>query len=121
MTQIWIQLLISVALLYATAELLVSSSCSVARRFGISERVIGLTVVAFGTSAPEIMVCVVAALSGRVDVAVGNVVGSNICNIGLVLGGAALIRPLRAARAVLTRDLPLVLVATCVLYAMAAD
>lgn len=121
MTQTWIQLLISVALLYGTAELLVGSACAVARRFGLTERVIGLTIVALGTSMPEVMVSVVAALSGSADVAVGNVLGSNICNIGLVLGGAALIRPLKADRVVLSRDLPLVLGATGLLYALAVD
>ncbi len=115
------RLLLAVALLYGTAELLLKASISLAQRIGLTKRVIGLTVVAFGTSAPEIFVCVVAALEGRQDIAMGNVLGSNIANIGLVLGGAALIRPIRAQRRVLTRDMPLMLAATVGMLILAMD
>ncbi len=115
------RLLLTVALLYGTAELLLKASISLAQRIGLTKRVIGLTVVAFGTSAPEIFVCVVAALEGRQDIAMGNVLGSNIANIGLVLGGAALIRPIRAQRRVLTRDMPLMLAATVGMLILAMD
>ena len=114
-------LFIAVALLYGTAELLLKASISLAQRIGLTKRVIGLTIVAFGTSAPEIFVCVVAALEGRQDIAMGNVLGSNIANIGLVLGGAALIRPIHARRRVLTRDMPLMLAATVGMLVMAMD
>lgn len=93
----WIDLLqfvAGLALLVIAAEWLVRGSVSLARRLGITPLVIGLTVVAFGTSAPEMAVSVGAALLGSGALAVGNVVGSNIANIGLILGGSALIAPL---------------------------
>lgn len=81
-------------LLYIGAELLVRSSSRIALLLRISPVVIGLTVVAFGTSSPEFLVSFVAAYHGNVDVAVGNIIGSNIANIGLVLGFSALLRPI---------------------------
>ena len=81
-------------MLYFGAEMLVRGSSNLARRFGLSALVIGLTVVAFGTSAPELAVSLDAALKGRSDIALGNVIGSNIANIGLVLGMAALFQTL---------------------------
>ena len=79
-------LLAGLVLLYFGAEGLVRGSSSIALRLGISPLLIGLTVVAFGTSAPELVVSLKAALMGQGDISVGNVVGSNICNIGLILG-----------------------------------
>ncbi len=114
-------LTLSIALLYVTAELLLKASIALARHIGMTQRVIGLTVVAFGTSAPEIFVCVIAVLEGRQDVAMGNVLGSNIANIGLVLGGGALLRPINARRRVLTRDVPLMLAATVIMLVLAMD
>ena len=99
-------------LLVAAAHLLVRGAAALALRFGLSPLVVGLTVVAFGTSAPELVVSVQAALGGQGGIAVGNVVGSNIANIGLILGAAALVRPVIADPAVLRRDLPVLLGAT---------
>ena len=79
-------------LLYYGAEWLVKGSSELAIRFGISPLVVGLTVVAFGTSAPELVVSVKANLEGSGGMAIGNVVGSNICNIALVLGNACIAR-----------------------------
>lgn len=88
-----LQLLAGIALLFLGGNYLVEGSVSIARRFRVSALVIGLTVVAFGTSAPELLVSLAATLKGNPDIAVGNVVGSNIANIGLVLGLSALILP----------------------------
>lgn len=101
--------LIGFLLLYFGAEWLVRGSSSLARSFGITPLVIGLTVVAFGTSAPELVVSVVSAIKGNSMIAVGNVVGSNICNIALVLGMAAVFQPITGRRSVITRDIPLML------------
>ena len=78
------------------AHALVRGAAALALRFGLSPLVVGLTVVAFGTSAPELVVSVQAALAGAGGIAVGNVVGSNVANVGLILGAAALVRPLAA-------------------------
>lgn len=97
-------------LLLGGAEGLVRGASSLARRLGLSPLVIGLTVVSFGTSAPELVVCVTAALDGRGAIAVGNVVGSNISNIGLILGVAALVYPLRVQLQVVRTEVPIMLV-----------
>lgn len=86
------------------AYALVRGASAIALRLGISPLIVGLTVVAFGTSAPEFVVSVEAALKNAGGIAVGNVVGSNIANIGLILGLAALIRPLTTSAAILKRD-----------------
>jgi cation:H+ antiporter len=95
------------AALLAGAAWLVRGAAALALRLNISPLVIGLTVVAFGTSAPELLVSLVAVLSDRADVAVGNVIGSNIANVLLVLGLAALVRPLPRPAGALKLDLPL--------------
>lgn len=100
------------ALLVGAAHFLVRGAASLALRLGLSPLVVGLTVVAFGTSAPELVVSVRAALDGAGGIAVGNVVGSNIANIGLILGAAALVRPFLTDASVLRRDLPVLLGAT---------
>jgi len=101
--------LVGFLLLYYGAEWLVKGSSSLARRLGITPIVIGLTVVAFGTSAPELVVSLVSAIKGKSMIAVGNVIGSNICNIALVLGMAAVFQPITSHRCVLTRDIPIML------------
>lgn len=88
-------IVLSLALLTMGAELLVRSSAGLARRLGVSPFVIGAIIVGFGTSTPELSASLVAALRGASDIAVGNVVGSNIFNVAVVLGVAALIRPIR--------------------------
>ncbi len=92
--------------LYYGASFLVRGSVDVARKIGISSLVIGLTLVAFGTSMPELLVSINAALTGHVDISLGNIVGSNICNIALILGLSALITPLTVHKALLKLDAP---------------
>lgn len=108
-------------LLIAGAELLVRGASRLAVLFGISPLVVGLTVVAFGTGSPELAVSMQSAWIGRADIAVGNVVGSNILNVLLVLGIAALIAPLRVSRQLVRLDVPLMIAVSLVFYLFAAD
>ena len=108
-------------LLYFGAEWLVRGSANLARSLGISAVVIGLTVVAFGTSAPELVVSVISSLQDKSMIAVGNVVGSNICNIALVLGSAATLMPITADRSVVRRDIPLMLAISIYLLLLSLD
>jgi cation:H+ antiporter len=93
-----VQGLCALALLYLGGEALVRGASTLALRAGISRLAVGLTVVALGTSAPELVVSVDAALTGANDIAVGNVVGSNIANIALILGLSAVLRPIAVLR-----------------------
>ena len=110
-----------IALLYYGAEWLVGGSCNLALRFGLSPLVVGLTIVAFGTSAPELAVCLRLNGTGSPNAALGNVVGSNICNILLILGISALIRPMAANRQVLKREMPILILVSLILWAMLLD
>lgn len=106
-------------LLGGAAELLVRGSVSLAGRAGVSPLVIGLTVVAFGTSAPELVVCIRAALAGAPGIAYGNVVGSNIANILLILGVAGLLRPVACVTPGLARSTGVMVAATALFAALA--
>ena len=108
-------------LLTAGAEGLIRGAASLARRLGLSPLVIGLTVVAFGTSTPEFVVSLQGALDGRSALALGNVVGSNIGNIGLILGGAALISPLRVQAQIIRLDVPIMVGVSLLLGALLWD
>jgi cation:H+ antiporter len=101
-------------LLYFGAEALIKGSSAIAIRLGINPLIIGLTIVAFGTSAPELVVSLQAALAGTGDLSLGNVIGSNICNIGLILGLSALIRSLRIQLQIIRIDLPLMIGASLI-------
>jgi cation:H+ antiporter len=101
--------------LYYGAEWLVAGSSSIALRAGIPTLVVGLTVVAFGTSAPELLVSVVAIIEGTDDISVGNIIGSNIANIALILGCASLIRPIQVSALAVRREYPLMLFASVLL------
>ncbi len=103
------------------ADLFVDGASHMARRFGISSVVIGLTVVAFGTSAPEMAVNILAALSGSNDIAMGNVVGSNIFNIFVVLGVCATISPLMVSSQLTKIDIPLMAVSAMLLWWFSFD
>ncbi len=103
------------------AELLVRGASKLAVSFGISPLVVGLTVVAFGTSSPELAVSVQSAWSGRVDIALGNVVGSNIFNILFILGVSALITPLVVHRQLIRQEVPLMIGVSLLLWALAVD
>ena len=102
-------------LLYYGAEYLVRGAVMLSKKAGISPLVIGLTVVAFGTSMPEMVVSTSAACTGNPDIALGNIVGSNICNIGLILGVSALIKPLTTDRSLIKFDVPFLCLASLVL------
>ena len=101
--------LVGFVLLYFGAEWLVKGSSSLARSLGVTPIVIGLTVVAFGTSAPELVVSLISSIQGKSMIAVGNVVGSNICNIALVLGISAVFNPIKSDPSVIRRDIPIML------------
>jgi pyrroloquinoline quinone biosynthesis protein B len=108
-------------LLYLGGEALVRGACSLALRLRISPLVVGLTVVAFGTSAPELAVSLEASLGGVGDIALGNVIGSNIANIALILGVTALVRVTRVEARILRIDAPLMVLASLVLVMMLVD
>ncbi len=112
---------LGLALLYVGAEGLVRGSAALALRLGLTPLVVGLTVVAFGTSSPELVVSLQAALSDNGAIAIGNVVGSNICNVALILGLSALIRPLKVHTQLLRFDVPLVVVASVLLALLLLD
>ena len=103
------------ALLYYGAEYLVRGGLAIAKRFKISSLIIGLTFVAYATSAPELMVSSDAALAGNGDISVGNIVGSNICNIALILGLCAVIKPLGVSMQLFKFDLPIMVLSAVVL------
>ncbi|MEE8577393.1 MAG: calcium/sodium antiporter [candidate division Zixibacteria bacterium] len=104
--------IVTIGVIAKGAILLVDSAARIAARLGISELVIGLTVVAFGTSAPEVGVTVLAALRNSGDISIGNVVGSNIINFTIILGGTALFAALNTPRAVIRRDGPFLIACT---------
>lgn len=100
-------LLVGLAFILFGAELLVNGSSFVARKFGISEFVVGMTIVGIGTSAPELVVSLISAINGSSDISVGNIVGSNISNVYLILGLTALIAPISLTKSNKKYDLPI--------------
>lgn len=112
---VWMGIVLGLALLYGGGELLVAGSSRLARRLGLSPLVVALTVVAFGTSSPELAAGVSAVLKGSQDLVLGNVLGSNIANLGLVLGLSVLLRPISVEREAFRRDLPALLVSSFLL------
>ncbi|MFA0088450.1 calcium/sodium antiporter [Vibrio sp. 10N.261.51.F12] len=107
-------LIIGLVFLVWSADKLVYGSAALARNYGISPLVIGMTILAMGSSAPEMMVSATAALDGKTDTAVGNVLGSNIANIALILGITAMIKPLSISSGILRRELPLMIAVTLI-------
>ena len=105
----YLLILAGVALLFGGGELLVRFASGLGRRVGMSPLLVGLTIVSFGTSAPELAATMSAALKGATDMAFGNAVGSNIANIGLVIGVVALFAPITASRRILRFDAPVML------------
>ncbi len=104
-----------VGVLYFGAEWLVRGSARLAASLGVSPIVVGLTVVSMGTSAPELVISVVASLAGNPDLAIGNVMGSNLANVGLVLGISAILRPLKVSTRVVTREVAVMIFITVAL------
>lgn len=111
-------LIAGLLLILVGAQLLTDGASAIARRMGISELVVGLTIVAFGTSAPELVISVMAAIDGKAQLAIGNVVGSNILNILLIIGVTALVRPIIIKRSVMTMEIPMVILSSVILLVL---
>lgn len=109
-------LLVGFVLLVGGAEVLVRGAVSISKRMGISSLVVGMTVVAFGTSAPELAAGLQAVLSNRPEINIGNIVGSNIANVGLILGLTAMVYPISTHLTVLRREVPFMIVVTLLGY-----
>ena len=114
-------LIVGLGLILAGANFLTDGSAALAQRFRVPEFIIGLTVVAVGTSTPELVVSVLSAIGGQSDVAIGNVVGSNIFNVFVILGVCALIRPVPLTAGNIRRDLPFGVLVSLLLLALAQD
>jgi cation:H+ antiporter len=112
---------LGIALLIGGGTLLVRGAAELAASFGISPMVVGLTIVGFGTSSPELVVNLIGAFQGATGLAFGNVVGSNISNLALVLGAAAIMSPIAIRGEVVRRELPLLLLATTLMAVLALD
>jgi cation:H+ antiporter len=115
------QLIAGLILLVTGAEALVRGSTSIALRLGITRLVIGLTIVAFGTGSPELSISIRAALRGDSGIALGNVVGSNITNIALILGAAAVVRPMRVRSELIRREMPVLIAVTLFICGLLVD
>ena len=112
---------VGLLLIIKGADWLTDGASQIARRFNISSLVIGLTIVAFGTSAPEMVVSVISAVKGQTDLAIGNVVGSNIFNSLAIIGVTAIVCPVACTKGNIRYDVPLCLLASIVLFVMAND
>ena len=120
----WLEILLLIvgfALLIKGADFFVDGASALADRLAVSQIVIGLTIVAFGTSTPELVINIFAAISGKTDISLGNIIGSNIVNILLILGIASLIRPLQTQKNTVWREIPFALLGVIVLLAMCND
>lgn len=117
----YILFVVGFVLLIKGADLLVDGAASVAKKFNISSIVIGLTIVAFGTSAPEFVVNIFASVKGNSEIAIGNILGSNIANIFLILGVAAVITPIGAKENTAWKEIPLSLLAAMLIGVLAND
>lgn len=117
----FIELLAGGLFLWLAGEAVVRGAASLALRRGVSHLVVGLTIVAFGTSAPELFVSGLAAWQGNPDIALGNVIGSNIANLGLVLGLTALLKPLMIKRSLIKKEIPFMIIVTIAVYLMALN
>ena len=112
-----ILLIVSLAMILFGAGWLTDGGSALAKRMGLSEMMIGLTIVAFGTSAPELVISVASAIEGNAGLAIGNVVGSNIANVLLIIGITAMVRPIHVGRSVLSNEMPLVILCSVALLA----
>jgi cation:H+ antiporter len=117
----YILIIIGFIILIKGADVLVSGSSSIARRFNVSDIVIGLTIVAFGTSAPELFVNLVASFQGNTEIAIGNIVGSTIANILLIVGISSLIFPLAVTRGTAWKEIPFSVLAAILLFFFSSD
>ncbi len=117
----FILLIVGLVLILLGADALVNGASAVARKYGISEFVVGLTIVGIGTSAPELIVSAISAINGSSDIAIGNVVGSNISNVFMILGVTAIIAPITLTKSNLKYDLPIALGVSLLLFILAYD
>jgi cation:H+ antiporter len=117
----FILLIVGLVLILLGADALVNGASAVARKYGISEFVVGLTIVGIGTSAPELIVSAISAINGSSDIAIGNVVGSNISNVFMILGVTAIIAPITLTKSNLKYDLPIALGVSLLLFVLAYD
>ena len=118
MTAQFFILIAGLLLILFGANYLVDGASSIAKKFGLSEFIIGVTIVGIGTSAPEMVVSFMSAIQGKADMAIGNIVGSNIFNTAMILGVTALIAPLAITRSNLRKDIPLNIIVTILLIAL---
>lgn len=114
-----IYLIVGLGLILWGANALTDGSAAIAKKWGVSDLVIGLTVVAFGTSAPELTISLLSSLHGNAPMAIGNVVGSNIFNVLVIIGVTALVTPIKIEKSIMTSEIPLVLLSSIVLLVMA--
>lgn len=114
-------IILGLGILILGAEGLVRGSASMAKKWGVSSLVIGLTIVAFGTSTPELVVNMFLAVRGSTDIAIGNIVGSNISNILLILGISAIVYPLSVKKSTVTREIPFALLGMILVFTMGND
>ncbi|MFW2439689.1 MAG: calcium/sodium antiporter [Arenicellales bacterium] len=121
MLQAILAILIGFILLAWSADRFVNGAAAIARHLGISPLIVGLTIVGFGTSAPELVVSAIAALAGNTSLAIGNAIGSNVANIGLVLGITAIISPLLIASSILKREYPLMIASMALVFLVLID
>jgi len=124
MSEIWLNailVVIGLVMIYYGANWLINGSVAIAKKLNISHLIIGLTIVAFGTSTPELTVSLSATLSGYNDVTMGNVVGSNIANIGLILGLAAILSPIAVAKTTVRREIPIMILVTLLIIPISLD
>ena len=117
----FVALIVGLIVLVVAADKFIAGTVAIARKFNVSPLLIGLTIVGLGTSAPEILVSAIASWQGNAGLAVGNALGSNIANIGLILGVTALISPLTFNSTLLKRELPILMVVSLICYFMAFD
>lgn len=111
-------LIAGLALIMGGANILTDGASALARRWGVSDLVVGLTIVAFGTSTPELAISVTSAIQGNTGIAVGNVVGSNIFNILVIVGAIALVRPVRITRDIMVNEIPMVVLSSTAILAI---
>ena len=121
---LWLQIVMLVGgmvLIVLGSDFTVDNASIIAKVFGMDDRLIGLTIVAFGTSLPELVTSVTAATKGKADIAIGNIVGSNILNILIILGFSALVYPLVVSKTTILADIPVMIGATILLFALGYD
>lgn len=114
----YVLLIVGLVLILGGANYLTDGAAAIARKFGLSDLIVGLTIVALGTSAPELTISIMSAVEGNTGMAIGNVVGSNIFNTLLIIGAVALARPIHIGKGIMINEIPLVILASVAILAM---